>query len=177
MLKKRIKILVILGVISLIDVGLFGLSKIIVNKGYSSEASLIKEEQEKKDNQNKVSVYSKPKDVGNHGENYTPGETYGDGEPLYLTRIKDILNHEDSPYKELDCTISEEDLSNGEKRFYIMSNKDIVLEVYGNSTDYAPYMFTSKTDFSLDQDEFFSSLQNGKTGYNEETKEYYWLYY
>lgn len=176
-MKRRLKILIILGVIGLIGVGLFSLSKVIVDKGYSSESRLVEEEKEKKEHQNKVALQSKSKELGNHGENYTPGEIYSGDKPLYMIRLDDILTKDDSPYRDLEYSISEENLSSGEKRFYISFDDDSTLEVYGNSTDYAPYMFTSKTDFSLEQDEFFSNLQNGKTGYNEETGEYYWLYY
>lgn len=176
-MKRRVKILVILGIVSLIGVGLFSIARGIVDKGYSSEARLIREEEEKREKQNKVSLPEQTKELGNHGENYTPGEMYSGDKPIYLDRLKDILSSEGSPYKDIEYTVEEQDLSNGEKLFSIKSDGDVVLEVYGNSVDYAPYMFVSKNKLTSEEKEFFRNLQNGEEGYNEETKEYYWLYY
>lgn len=171
--------LIILGVVGLIGVGIFSLSSTIVNRGYSSEKRLVEEKEEEKEEQRVVEVPKREKEIGNHGSNYNPGEVYDVDEPVYRKRVKDILNMEDSPYNGVNFSIDEVDLSTGEKKFTIKSDSDgsTLLEVYGNNVDYAPYMFTSTDEFSEEEIDFFENLQNGEQGYNEETGEYYWLYY
>ena len=175
-MKKRVKILAILGVVCIIGIGLFSLSSSIVSRGYNSEDRLKVEEKEKKDKQKVVKLDNINKSIGNHGEQYSPGEIYDDGEPVYLKKIQDILNMDGSPYKGLDYEIQEEDLLSGEKKFSVINGNDVIIDIYGNDVDYSPYIFSSKDSFSSEEVEFFENLQNGQQGYNEETKEYYWVY-
>lgn len=94
----------------------------------------------------------------------------------YLLRLSTILSREDSPYHSYysECSAIAEDLQGGDKVINIIHENNIILSVYCNSIDYAPYMFTKSSPFSEEEDKFFSSLENGESGEDEGV--YYWRY-
>lgn len=102
--------LFILGIIVLIGVGLFSVSKGIVNKGYSSEARLVEEDREKKEKQNKVDTETGKKFVGEIEDGYSMVERIFDDKNLEERRsellqeskptVRGILDYIRDVYKE-----------------------------------------------------------------------------
>lgn len=102
--------LFILGIVVLIGVGLFSVSKGIVNKGYSSEARLVEEDREKKEKQNKVDTGTGKKFVGGIEDGYSMVERIFDDKNLEERRsellqesestVRGILDYIRDVYKE-----------------------------------------------------------------------------
>lgn len=168
-MNKRIKLILILLGVSLIGIGIFRISKGIVGVSYSSEEIVRAKDEEEKLKQKKVEVVEEPKVIGVHG--YNAGDNY-------LDKIGNILSSEGSPYGSLyrSCRAVEYDLDSGDKRIDLYDNDNVMLSIYCNNIDYSPYMFTKNTEFSVGEDEFFSSLANGETGILD-SGEYYWLFH
>lgn len=125
--------LFILGIVGLIGVGLFSISKGIVNVGYSSEARLVEENMEKKEKQNKVETGKKF--VGEVEDGYSMVERIFDDKNLEERRsellqeseptVSGILDYIRDVYKE-----RFESLEVGEWRVasdadYILSSREV----------------------------------------------------
>lgn len=94
----------------------------------------------------------------------------------YILRLASVLNTDNSPYHKFyaECNGVAEDIEGGDKLVTIMHEDEVVVSVYCNSVDYAPYMFTKTTPFTDAENTFYSSLGNGETG--EDNGVYYWKY-
>lgn len=109
-MKRRIKMLFIIGIVVLIGVGLFSISKGIVNVGYSSEDRLVEEDREKKEKQNKVDTETSKKFIGEVEDGYSMVERIFDDKNLEERRsellqeseptVSGILNYIRDVYKE-----------------------------------------------------------------------------
>ena len=102
--------LFIIGIVVLIGVGLFSISKGIVNVGYSSEDRLVEEDREKKEKQNKVDTETSKKFIGEVEDGYSMVERIFDDKNLEERRsellqeseptVSCILNYIRDVYKE-----------------------------------------------------------------------------
>lgn len=132
-MKRHVRVLFILGIVGLIGIGLFSISRGIVNIGYSSEARLVEENMEKKEKQNKVETGKKF--VGEVEDGYSMVERIFDDKNLEERRsellqesesiVKGILDYIRDVYKE-----RFESLEVGEWRVasdadYILSSREV----------------------------------------------------
>lgn len=200
-MKKRMKVLIILGVVVVSSLGVYGLSSFIVDKSYDSYLEVSKEKSDKEKKQKKVEITDaeEPNEVSDQqsevetrekqeytyedyskyeGVEYKPGDTINDeGVRVYIERLRNVVFASNSPFYQYmnTCTIQEEDLASGAKKFTLKTESgDIFLMVYGNSVDYAPYIFAKTTAFTPEEEKYIKSLGNGVSGFNNETGEYYW---
>ena len=127
--------LLILGIVGLIGVGLFTLSKGIVNIGYSSEARLIREEEEKREKQNKVETDTGKKFVGEVEDGYSRVERIFDDKNLEERRsellqenesmVKGTLDYIRDVYKERFESLEVGEWKVASDAVYILSTREV----------------------------------------------------
>ena len=147
MIKKRIKIAIIMFVIAILGLGIFTVSKVIVNNGYSSEELVSNEEDVKapedtssttNEDANEDKVYYNTSSVDTDKENYISKNSSSDEE---VSNTNSILDYIASVYENKFSSLSSSNTGDASNTLLVQYKEDIDFSTVLSEYDYVAIIY------------------------------------